>query len=610
MLIQSQAWATSVVREETVFGVNRLTELASDPAWLDLLHYKSHVFSGVYSQLDDADFFLSAEGQQDARAELLASLQAFYAPLSTEDANSHAQCRFPARLHWLSRQLDLSGLARLQCDDFQRWQQKLDVNSVTLLFPSMFLNNPGSMFGHTFLRLDSLDKSPLLNYTLSYAAASEPEDGALAYVYKGLAGGYAGVFHIQPYYETVREYGDIEHRDIWEYPLNLTPEEVAQMVRHIWEVKSVYFDYYFLRENCAYRLLSLLDVARPGLGISRRAHPVYAIPADTVRSVSAAGLIADAVYRPSRNSRIQQMVSQMDGSMRSLALQMLAADSDSAANQAKLHAYDPGQQAQILELAHEISQLKQLDQQELSHRLLSDRSQLSVKLPLFSFEGYRPEQSHRSARWSLGLGQIEQDSFFEFGIKPAFHDLLDDARGFIEGAAITVLDSQFRWYPDTEQLKLQKLTLFGVTSLSPVNAWSTPMSVDAEISYGWQPLVDGRYERIGQGVFALGYSVRNRSLTAYAMAHSQLNYSRELDNHYAFYLGLQTGLIYSQRHNRVYLKWLSADSVAGMDSRLDQWSLAYQYDLTRDQGLRILYQRDELSSQSISELGMRWLYYF
>lgn len=608
LLLPSLVRAFELPGEGAEFDTGLLNLIASDPAWLDLLHYKSHVFSSVYSQVDDEAFFVSKHGQRDARAELVETIQAFYTPLQDEEPNNHAQCRFPARLHWLSQQLDLSGLPKLNCVDFTRWQQKLNAKSVTLLFPSMFLNNPGSMFGHTFLRLDSPGKSPLLNYTLSYAAASDPEDGALAYVYKGLAGGYAGVFHIQPYYETVQEYGDIEHRDIWEYPLNLTVEEVAQMVRHIWELKSVHFDYFFLRENCAYRLLSLLDVARPGLAISRHAHPIYAIPADTVRSVSTAGLIARADYRPSQNSRIQQMYTQLDKPLRQLTLKLLG--EGLPLNYQQLQTYEFRQQAQILELAHELNQLKKPENQEFSHQLLSARSQLSVEAPLFNFDDFRPEQSHLSARWSLGVGQLEQENFIELGIRPSFHDLVDDSRGFIEGASITALDGNLRWYADTERLKLQKLTVFGITSLSPVTDWSTPFSVDAEISYRWQPLPDGRFDHVSQGAFALGYSLRGKGLTAYAMAHSQLDYNREFEKHYALYLGLQSGLLYKLSRSRVHLRSIVADSVAGMDNQLRGLTLDYQYDLAKDQGLRLSYKWDELETQSISEWRIRLLRYF
>ena len=96
-------------------------------------------------------------------------------------------------------------------------------------------------------------------------AADTHEQRGVNYAFKGLFGGYQGRFSIAPYYVAVKTYGDIENRDIWEYGLNLTQEETSQMLRHVWEMRSAWFDYYFLDENCSYHLLSLLETARPGL---------------------------------------------------------------------------------------------------------------------------------------------------------------------------------------------------------------------------------------------------------------------------------------------------------------------------------------------------------
>lgn len=287
-LSMSVAQASDTVTLKLLIQQAADMQLAKDPAWLNLLHYKSHVFGGQYSQADDKNFFLAVDGESNALSELNATLEALL-------QDNTIQCRYPARLHWLDSKLDLQQhLSKVECDDFNQWKQKLAVSAVTLVFPSMYLNNPASMFGHTFLRLDQKNKPVLLNYTLSYAARSDEDDNAIEYIYKGLAGGYPGVFAVQPYFETVQSYGDIEHRDIWEYSLNLTQAEVDQLMRHIWEIRNIQFDYYFLRENCSYRLLSLLDVARPGINITRQNHfPLYAAPVDTVRVVMNAGFVAE-----------------------------------------------------------------------------------------------------------------------------------------------------------------------------------------------------------------------------------------------------------------------------------------------------------------------------
>ncbi len=67
---------------------------------------------------------------------------------------------------------------------------------------------------------------------------------------------------------------------------------------HVWELGPTRFDYYFFDENCAYHLLSLLEVARPGLQLTDRFR-WWAIPSDTVRAVTdQPGLLKRVVYRP------------------------------------------------------------------------------------------------------------------------------------------------------------------------------------------------------------------------------------------------------------------------------------------------------------------------
>jgi hypothetical protein len=95
---------------------------------------------------------------------------------------------------------------------------------------------------------------------------------------------FEGVFEMRLYPKKLQEYLDMESRDIWEYHLNLTEEESAQLVRHAWEIRQENFAYQFFAENCSYRMLNFIDVARPGLNL-RDQYSVYVIPQDSVGTV-------------------------------------------------------------------------------------------------------------------------------------------------------------------------------------------------------------------------------------------------------------------------------------------------------------------------------------
>jgi hypothetical protein len=142
-------------------------QLAEHEIWYALLHYKRESFFRRFiSQADDDAFFLADEGKTNAQAELIANIKAFYhGPQS-----SHAQCLFPARWWWIKQQLNLSDENDVSCPQLDAFMRKVSQDKLSLVFPTMYLNNPGSTFGHTFLRFDAEDEAILLSITLNYAA--------------------------------------------------------------------------------------------------------------------------------------------------------------------------------------------------------------------------------------------------------------------------------------------------------------------------------------------------------------------------------------------------------------------------------------------------------
>ena len=201
--------------------------LADERYWHLLLH-----FTGKESEIDDPKFFFTKNGKTDPQRELHATIDAFYNETTLDD-NSSA-CRFPARLEWLKEKLELKDLPIVTCKKYDEIVKKLDPKSVTLVFPAAHINSPASMFGHTFLRINSSYNSKLLSYAINYSAAADPDkENGFIFAMKGLSGGYYGTYSLLPYYEKLKEYRDTEARDIWEYDLDLTPDETKKMLRHL-----------------------------------------------------------------------------------------------------------------------------------------------------------------------------------------------------------------------------------------------------------------------------------------------------------------------------------------------------------------------------------------
>ena len=222
--------------------------------WHLLLHYKGTWLGGYESEADGMDFFNAPDGKTDPRAELIATIKNFFNdPETLKPKEEHPLCNFPARYKWLKRELsiDPNQLPKADCTRLKTWLDQLEPQSVTLIFASFYMNNPASMFGHTFLRIDSKGKTnhtQLSNYGINYAANTDT-GSMLLYAFKGLFGYFQGTFSIFPYYLKVQEYSNWESRDLWEYQLNLTPDQIDTLLLHVWELGATHFDYYYFQEK-------------------------------------------------------------------------------------------------------------------------------------------------------------------------------------------------------------------------------------------------------------------------------------------------------------------------------------------------------------------------
>jgi hypothetical protein len=273
----------------------RAMELWNDPAWLRLVHYRTGSFGGLRSEVDGAAFFLSTQGKSDPRAELLATLAAFFAPVTAAGADRHARCRFPARWHWLDARLGLARqLSPSACPKLERFRASVAAERVTLVYAANSVDSPVSAFGHTFLRFERPGRAAL---AVEYSADTDTNN-PLLYAFKGVVGLFRGGFRQHPMTAKLEEYLGGEARDVWEYELALTAEERDQLGRHLWELSTTYFDYFYMTENCSYGVLSLLEAAAPRLDLIAETKYVV-LPVDTLKAVvEAPDLVRGVRYRP------------------------------------------------------------------------------------------------------------------------------------------------------------------------------------------------------------------------------------------------------------------------------------------------------------------------
>ena len=489
-------------------------QLSESTQWLAFIHYKRESKNTWLSQVDSPHFFMSNAGKKSPEAELNATLAALFSINPKPPLRLTAHCRFVARRIWLEEQLpDLFSLIpRQECTEFERYREYLDAEVLTLVFPTAHPNSPSSAFGHTLLRIDKKDQraeSRLLNMSLNFAADVSPDVSATTYAIKGLNGGFEGRFRLLPYHIKLREYGQIENRDTWEYELKLDKAAVDLVLRHAYEMLISHYDYYFLSENCSYHLLSLIEVAFPDTPLTEE-FELWTIPVDTIRKLEEYQLTKPPRFVPSsiRTLRARQETLSQDDV--NLSLQALTTNLESIDE--SLSKKSAPEQAAILDLLSDYERYNRLktdpSAQGSSPReiaILSRRSKLGIKSenPVIIKPENSPDAGHGTSRIGVQYHYNDKGSdLTELSFRPAYHDFRDPSAGYDDKAAIEMGLISVAHDVDADKFFLKQFTLISIESLEPRGTFFKPISWHTNIQ--WQRShADARHQfsfSVGAGI--------------------------------------------------------------------------------------------------------------
>ncbi|CAB1214607.1 Lnb N-terminal periplasmic domain-containing protein [Acinetobacter bouvetii] len=592
-------------------------KLEQDITWQRLMYANEK----GQSEVSYSGYFLSPNGKTDLKQEVQANIQALF---QTAEPNQSVRCRFPARSQWLIQQLNISQqqLPVISCPELDNWLGQIKPYKATLIYATDFMGNPSSMFGHTLLRLDPENQKQLnlISYAVNYAA-TVTDGESWSFALKGLTGKYPGEYSLMPYYRKVKEYGDLESRDLWEYELSLTPDETRFLVQHIWEMKHVTFPYYFVSDNCAYRLLGLIDLVRPEMNLKRQ-FKVAAIPVETIKAIEQQGLVQEIVYRPALETQLLSQAKQHGHSLAKVAHQLAFAELQDMPN--ILQSYQGAERAKILEMAYDDLYLQFIGRkvepsfaQSRLRQLLSLRSEIDLEKQ--RQEPVRPKvdptQAHDARHFSVNIGEVQGEKFVELGHRQAYHDLIDPQGGFRTGTQLLFWDGSIQYRED--QFKLNHFDFLSVNSYNPVTPFKTPLSWG--FNFGWQQasLDQGQFSETKQhGVAELkvqtGYSWANqeRSQLCYVQTQMQLQAGKALDRGWRVSMGPTLGCqnIWSDKINSL----IQVELPYWDDSQ--QWNLQFdgqiQYLFNQQNALRVGYEYQQQNSKNWDKFQFSYVFFF
>ena len=573
--------------------------LAKDPQWLRLTHLGAGAF-GHDSDILDTGFFLDA--RRHPKRELQATLAALRNPDVT--ARQEALCRYPARASWLATQLqDPSLSSGLQdCELLQDWLPDANTGRLLVVQASGYFGNPASAFGHLLLRVADGDAPPgrgLLDKGINFGARIPPGDGAFTYIARGLAGGYRAQFSEQLHYLQDHVYTANEARDMWAYELNLNPRKLQLLLLHLWELRDIDFNYYFLRKNCAWRVAELLAIAfeRP-VGPT---HQPYYLPDDVFFALEAferesPGLIAHRHFVPSLAYRAASRLDQLPVTERHAIKRFLTEPGQPLPDRLSTDALDYLLDLMDYRLARaterERTELIQRKRPVLKARLTRDEA-VSPTPPL-------PPPALGLPPRALTLRHHSGDSADSVTLDIAAyeHELINRNRAQLANGALSTAVLRLRRVEDNT--RVERLDIVGTTRLgSPVGRVADDQRETAwRIGVSLARFAGGRLSATANA--AIGGALTGRDLTAYALLDGVIWARPERAD-----LRVELGVLYRPSGARWAAQWRAqSESLSNRESAPWRADVALHWQLNR----HIAFTAETAREGNLADhaIGLQW----
>jgi len=584
-----------------------LLTLSQSSQWQKLLHLKPS--NNNQSYIISSDYSLNKSRINSPIDELQATITAFNQPVTNiATVDKHAQCRFPARLLLIKKHLspeEIGALPKINCLRYQHWRQEIDVSSISVVFASGYMSNPASMYGHLFLKLNkaktSTNSSNLLNASLNYGAIVPNAENPITYMIKGIFGGYDAGYSDQQFYKHQHNYGNVELRDLWDYQLALTPEDINLLVAHIWELLGNKFDYFFIDENCAFHIAKLLELVLSEPLINDDS--LWVLPSSVAKGLShniyqQRSLVSSVSFIPSSETILHNNVQQLPREHHAIA-QTLVNDNFNF-NHSDYQQLSNSKKISIVESLFQyvnVIQQKQADNTTLAQakkKLMKERFSLPIgKAPTTARQHKSaPHHSMNPSKYSLGLAAINhQQQYLTAGFRLNYFDDLSFNNTKQPFANLEMIDIEL--VANDSTIRIAKIDLIDIDSLYlPAIPWSNDSASAWSVRVGYEQRYNNCFDCgifFAEGDIGKSLLLTNNTLF-YAMVGGKVFSGDESDINISGKLG-----VISQFNDNIKFKFelQKVNDIDFSQPSQTRWYSEINYQLTHDWELRLLAKKQD-----------------
>jgi hypothetical protein len=204
----------------------------------------------------------------------------------------------------------------------------------------------------------------------------------------------------------------------------------------------------------------------------------------------------------------------------------------------------------------------------------------------------------------MGLGWRNNELFEEINVRAGYHDLLDPGKGYQPDAQIELLSAALRHYERSDQVRLERLTLANIISLSPMDALFKAPSW--KVNIGIDSVRHNSCAYCSTGLFnaGIGAAVETHVLgreVFFAFAEVESAYGHAYEEHHRIGAGGTVGLTatvterWKMLLSTTYLKF-------PLGEKSDDWRISFgqRYTLTQNLALRVeFHHRDHRDNEAV-----------
>mgnify|MGYP005988665811 CR=1 FL=1 len=435
--------------------------------WKSLIHSRNGKPS-----IKDKSFLLSSNNFS-LKNELILNIQSIYTDIEYK-------CKFPARYNWLTNKYPHLRIINnsFQCKNFNEYLTKTNASSLDLIFVSENIKNPSSMMGHIFFKINGFyNRKKRSNAVSFFTEVNHLNIPVLAY--ESIIKGMPGYFILRPYEKQISSYINNEERNIWEYRLNLSKEQLTLIYYHLWELKDINLTYFFTGFNCATIIDNILSITSESYYSEKPSF--WTTPKNVINKANRFEIITTTNMIPSLEWTLY-MLSDNIGSKQIKNLKMII----DKKNIVYLERLIKKKELSKLETEFIENYTKYLfiKKDSISYgtykniiSLIKEEDKNSI-----DFSNYKnPINSLDKKQLSIGSIKKEKENFFELNLLLAGNTISDDNRNYFAENSLKI--GNINLLTNESSLFLNRFDFYEIKSYLPINDIIKPLSTEIGISY-------------------------------------------------------------------------------------------------------------------------------